>query len=339
MADNNLRDTGAKLSAPRIEVKHGQVSGAQTVEALNVGAAKGAGPGEIRAVGLAANQKALTLANGTNNNASIANASYVRISGPTAAFTVTGFDSGRDGAILVVENDTTQNMTLANQNVGSLAANRIVTQSGTDVTLAGRSTAQLIYDSNARLWQLMGTWDSNGLWIPKNIVTTKGDIIAATSSAAPARLAVGTNGTVLTADSAQTAGVKWAAAGLTTASADLGANQTSAGAGSYVDGPSVSLAAGTWLVIAGVTIAEGANVAGDATAKLWDGTTVFASGEATMNNLWEVQIALSAIVFPTTTTTYKISAAGQNGAITIMAATRSNGTPAKASWIRAVKVG
>jgi hypothetical protein len=43
-------------------------------------------------------------------------------------------------------------------------------------------------------------------------VTTKGDLLAATASATIARLGVGSNGQVLTADSAQAAGVKWAPA-------------------------------------------------------------------------------------------------------------------------------
>jgi hypothetical protein len=42
--------------------------------------------------------------------------------------------------------------------------------------------------------------------------TTKGQILAATGNTAAARLAVGSNGYVLTADSAQAAGVKWAVA-------------------------------------------------------------------------------------------------------------------------------
>jgi hypothetical protein len=45
--------------------------------------------------------------------------------------------------------------------------------------------------------------------ISKSIVTTKGDLIAATGSNAVARVGLGTNGFVLTADSAQAAGIKW----------------------------------------------------------------------------------------------------------------------------------
>ena len=47
--------------------------------------------------------------------------------------------------------------------------------------------------------------------IAKSLVTTKGDLIAATGASTPARLAVGaTNGQVLTVDSAETTGMKWA---------------------------------------------------------------------------------------------------------------------------------
>jgi hypothetical protein len=45
----------------------------------------------------------------------------------------------------------------------------------------------------------------------RSTLTTKGDLYVATASATVARVGVGSNGDVLTADSAETAGVKWAA--------------------------------------------------------------------------------------------------------------------------------
>ena len=47
--------------------------------------------------------------------------------------------------------------------------------------------------------------------IPDSLLTTKGDLISATGASTPARLGVGTNGQVLTADSTQSTGLKWAA--------------------------------------------------------------------------------------------------------------------------------
>jgi hypothetical protein len=45
--------------------------------------------------------------------------------------------------------------------------------------------------------------------VDKSLVTTKGDLIAATAPSTPARVGVGTNGQFLTADSVDSKGVKW----------------------------------------------------------------------------------------------------------------------------------
>ena len=56
------------------------------------------------------------------------------------------------------------------------------------------------------------TYNNAQASIAKTIVDAKGDIIAATAADTVSRLAVGANGTVLTADSTEATGLKWAAA-------------------------------------------------------------------------------------------------------------------------------
>ena len=86
--------------------------------------------------------------------------------------------------------------------------------------------------------------------IAKTIVDAKGDIIAATAADTVARLAVGANDTVLTADSSTATGLKWAAAagGVTSASARVDSDQGTSSA-SFTDlttsGPAVTLTTGT----------------------------------------------------------------------------------------------
>jgi hypothetical protein len=57
--------------------------------------------------------------------------------------------------------------------------------------------------------------------VPQALVDAKGDIFVATADNTVGRLPIGSNNTVLTADSAQTGGVKWGA--IDFASAEIGA--------------------------------------------------------------------------------------------------------------------
>jgi hypothetical protein len=76
------------------------------------------------------------------------------------------------------------------------------------VDLKGGTTGQVL--AKASNTDLDFTWSADA-GIPATIVDAKGDIIAATAADTVARLAVGANDTVLTADSSTATGLKWAA--------------------------------------------------------------------------------------------------------------------------------
>ncbi len=79
-------------------------------------------------------------------------------------------------------------------------------------TLYSCTTHALIYQSDGTSWSTYATLGSTET-LPASIIDAKGDLIAGTAADTAARLAVGTDGQVLTADAASTPGVKWAAAG------------------------------------------------------------------------------------------------------------------------------
>jgi len=74
------------------------------------------------------------------------------------------------------------------------------------IDLKGGTTGQVL--SKASNTDLDFSWTNVD---PLTILDAKGDLISATAADTPARLAVGTNGYVLTADSSTSTGLKWAA--------------------------------------------------------------------------------------------------------------------------------
>lgn len=92
---------------------------------------------------------------------------------------------------------------------GALAIRTAVNAIDTSlVDLKGGTTGQVL--SKASNTDMDFSWVTDATGIPATIFDAKGDIIAATAADTASRLAVGTNGQVLTADSTAATGIKWA---------------------------------------------------------------------------------------------------------------------------------
>lgn len=97
-----------------------------------------------------------SLANGNNAAVPIATNTFVEVSGPTGAFTINGIANGTDGRLLIVLNQTGQNMTMAHESgTDPDAANRIVSMTGADRATTGNGAAILIYSAAASRWLLI----------------------------------------------------------------------------------------------------------------------------------------------------------------------------------------
>lgn len=105
-------------------------------------------------------ESAVALANGANNNVNMDGGTHIRITGPTAAFSLTGILNGGSGALgrlLYLHNTTAQDLTISNESASSTALNRILTGTGSDVTLTAASRATLLYSTTDSRWILIGT--------------------------------------------------------------------------------------------------------------------------------------------------------------------------------------
>ena len=97
-----------------------------------------------------------TASNGANNNITLPNKSFIRVTGPTGAFSITGITkpANPDGRVVILYNTTSQNMTITND-ATSTAANRILTNTGSDVATTGTGIVSLIYSVTDARWILV----------------------------------------------------------------------------------------------------------------------------------------------------------------------------------------
>ncbi len=150
--------------------------------------------------------------------------------------------------------------------------------------------------------------------------------------------ATGAAGAAGATGAAGAAGASGSTATNTNSQAFLGSNVNLSSTTTYFDGPSLSLAAGTWLITAAVTCSS----SGGATsfvAKLWDGTTVYASGEADSRaGTRGATVHIHAIVVLASTTTVKVSATSDDTASIMRTNTSIQGSGNNATYINAVKL-
>ena len=97
-----------------------------------------------------------TASNGANNNITLPNKSFIRVTGPTGAFSISGITKpdNPDGRVVILYNTTSQNMTITND-ATSTAANRILTNTGSDVATTGTGIVSLIYSVTDARWILL----------------------------------------------------------------------------------------------------------------------------------------------------------------------------------------
>ena len=143
------------------------------------------------------------------------NKSVYRLSSD-ASRTITGFDNAQDffpNQVVLLVNVGANPIVLADEDAGSAAANRFALDG--NLTLGADTMATVWYDNTSSRWRLLGVGKaavvSGSAVATDTIFDAKGDIVAATGADAAARVAVGANNTLLTADSSQASGVKWTA--------------------------------------------------------------------------------------------------------------------------------
>jgi len=126
-------------------------------DATSIGATT---PGTLVATSSKANSTSmpvagLSLSNGANSNVALPATGHIYITGPTAAFNITGIVAPAagiaDGYMLYVYNSTAYNLTWTH-NATSTAANQIFSTTGADVAGTGASATILVYSATLSRW-------------------------------------------------------------------------------------------------------------------------------------------------------------------------------------------
>jgi hypothetical protein len=151
------------------------------------------------------------------------------------------------------------------------------------------------------------------------------------------RLFLGEDGQLHVKDSAGTVTAIGSGTAVTVSSNYLTGDVTMTSANTFYDGPSLSLAAGTYILNGHVAYLE-TGTGSYFTVRLWDGTTVISEGLGRTENAVGVTVSISGTVVLVGTTTIKISGASNAAGRAMKATIASNGTANKGSYLIAAKI-
>jgi hypothetical protein len=181
----------------------------------------------------------------------------------TAADTPAKLTVGSDGQILIADSSTPEGVAWATDPTTDIVTTKgdmlVATGPDTLVRLPVGSDNQVLVADSTQTEGVKWSSETDPNSINKSIIDAKGDIVVGTADDTPARLGVGSDGQVLTANSATSEGVAWATINVT-----LGTETT----GDYVE----SVSGGTGVTVTGGTgegstpsVAIGQDVATSAT--------------------------------------------------------------------------
>lgn len=126
---------------------------------------------------------------------------WVVAAGGGAAFQTSAPTGPQVGDIWVDSDADDVSLTPADFLLNTTAASTYLTQANASSTYLPAATAASTY---------LPTATAATTYVPLSLADAKGDLVVATADNTVSRLPVGTNNQVLTADSAETSGVKWA---------------------------------------------------------------------------------------------------------------------------------
>jgi len=180
-----------------------------------------------------------------------------------ASRNVTGLSCGQaEGDVRIIHNVGAQSAVLTNQDAASTAANRFLF--GGDMTLGADTSVTIRYDGVTSRWRAITTPGAGG-----------GGGVSSVTVAAGNGVAVSGTCTITTS------GTCTVAVDLSKLTNSLGSDVAMNNTSNYFTGPSVAQGtSGTWFASGAVTMIDTAGAAAFI-CKLWDGTTVIASGRTT----------------------------------------------------------